>query len=906
IAYILFLMAFTYVVLVKTEEMPSWQELYTIAYVITLACEKIREIVSSEPVAVSHKLSVWAWNMWNPCDAAAIIFFLIGLCLRLRPSSMPVGRLIFCVDIVYWYLRILNILGVNKYLGPLVTMMGKMVKNMIYFVVLLLVVLMSFGVCRQSILYPHEEPNWKLVREIFFQPYFMLYGEVFADQIDPPCGDDPGLLKCQIGRWISPAVMSMYLLVANILLINLLIAVFNNIFNEVNAVSHQVWMFQRFTVVMEYEEKPVLPPPLIFFCHIFLLLKYCHRKVRGVRDVYDNALKLFLDRDDLERLYDFEEECVEGYFREQETKLQMSNDERIKNTADRVDNMYQKVEDINQKENSQTTAIQGVEFRIRKLEDLADQTLSHLAVIHRFMATHVRDPLATSDLTEMRLGGGDKIRFTSERSEDQKALSETSEHPEKIHLLPVFNRERRRPTRSLTEVRPDSFLLGDSLHVRLDDEIRSADLGRDKRIPLFEEETMEQEEEEEEGEISELTQPVKRRVPRQLTKQMSMSRNSLSDQNDTHSISNGEGPTETPEQQTSTTLSRDFFRSNSSDFRPERRDSATSHRKHSTDTAVGEGSDRGSVSQRAPMLTRRQVSKTHSEPENAAGPDSLDENDFPRASVVERSVTWAEPRITVIPPKSNPRAMLLAMHSEYTSITDELETVCGLLSPPRTPRLLSPPRPGESKPGPSRSRHTSEMSNPEMALYLEKEHLRDAEECDYQLMETLINRRGDEGDEEEDANNSAFFLKVTNETPEFRSPPPFRSLRRSSAIEQLQVLQPAPEPAMPSGSGTGSGLGTIKADSKSKLQFHKLSTIFYRVSLISWKLSHQDLQMINETYSSNQTMNRKTVTVEFFGRLYQIPLLRIYRKHDRSLQVTSSDRSKSCPQSDFSSTSRDP
>lgn len=34
--------------------------------------------------------------------------------------------------------------------------------------------------------------------------------------------------------------MALYLLVANILLINLLIAVFNNIFNEVNAISHQV------------------------------------------------------------------------------------------------------------------------------------------------------------------------------------------------------------------------------------------------------------------------------------------------------------------------------------------------------------------------------------------------------------------------------------------------------------------------------------------------------------------------------------------------------------------------------------------------------------------------------------------------------------------------------------------
>lgn len=769
IAYIVFLISFTYVVLVKTDVKPSWQELYTIAYICTLACEKVREIVSSEPVAISHKLSVWAWNMWNPCDAAAIIFFLIGLCLRLRLSSMQVGRLIFCVDIIYWYLRILNILGVNKYLGPLVTMMGKMIKNMIYFVVLLLVVLLSFGVCRQSILYPDKEPSWFLVREIFFQPYFMLYGEVFADTIDPPCGDDPGLEKCQIGHWITPAVMAMYLLVANILLINLLIAVFNNIFNEVNAVSHQVWMFQRFTVVMEYEEKPVLPPPLIVLCHAFLLLKYCQRKVHGVQDVYDNALKLFLDRDDLERLYDFEEECVEGYFREQETKLHMSNDERIRNTADRVENMYQKVEDINQKENNQTSALQGVEFRIRKLEELADQTLSHLAVIHRFMATHVRDPLSVSELPDIRLGGG-RIRLSSDRYDDNKALSETSDHPEKIHLLPVFSRDKRRPTRSLTEVRPDSFLFSEGLHLRLDDDTRSID----KCVPMCEEE--EPEEEEEEGEIPDLSQPIRKRVPRQLTKQMSMSRNSLSEPADSHSGSNGDGTADIGDNQGSI-LSREFFRRNSSDYRPDRRDSCTIiNRKHSLET--GDDSERGSIKQRPPALTRRQISKTYSEPENAIGPISQEENEFPRAAVVERSVTWAEPRITVIPPttKSN-RAMLLAMHSEYTSITDELETMCGLFSPPHTPRLLSPPRPGENRP--TRTRHTSEMSNPEMALFLEKEHLRDAEENDYQLMETLIQQHVDQNDEEEAAECSAFFLKVTNETPEFRS----RSLRRSSAIE---------------------------------------------------------------------------------------------------------------------------
>lgn len=67
------------------------------------------------------------------------------------------------------------------------------------------------------------------------------------------------------------------------------------------------------------------------------------------------------------------------------------------------------------------------------------------------------------------------------------------------------------------------------------------------------------------------------------------------------------------------------------------------------------------------------------------------------------------------------------------SITDELETVCGLLSPSRTEHL--------SLSDAQRVRHASEMSNPEMAMFLEKETLRDAEESDYQLMSDLIQHR---------------------------------------------------------------------------------------------------------------------------------------------------------------------
>lgn len=78
----------------------------------------------------------------------------------------------------------------------------------------------------------------------------------------------------------------------------------------------------------------------------------------GLEVQRDNGLKLFLEKDDLERLYDFEEECVEGFFHEQEIILNQSTDERVKNTTERVETMSQKIEDINQKENIQTATVQ--------------------------------------------------------------------------------------------------------------------------------------------------------------------------------------------------------------------------------------------------------------------------------------------------------------------------------------------------------------------------------------------------------------------------------------------------------------------------------------------------------------------------------------------------------------------
>ena len=103
-------------------------------------------------------------------------------------------------------------------------------------------------------------------------------------------------------------------------------------------------------------------------------------------DSYDYGLKLFLDKDDLERLYDFEEESMEGLVRERETQVHLSTEERVRLIGERLDGMGSKMEDSFQKSATQNDSLQSLDFRLMRLEEASEQINASLAVIHRFMA----------------------------------------------------------------------------------------------------------------------------------------------------------------------------------------------------------------------------------------------------------------------------------------------------------------------------------------------------------------------------------------------------------------------------------------------------------------------------------------------------------------------------------------
>ncbi|KAG9331519.1 hypothetical protein JZ751_018922 [Albula glossodonta] len=241
IAYLGFLMLYSYTVLVKMSPTPSPQEWPVILYILSTTVEKVRE--------------VWFGEYWNAADFVAIVLFLVGLGLRWYGAPFrTAAHIVYSLDIIFWYVRLLDLFAVNQHVGPYLTMITKMTSNMFYIVVMMAIVLLSFGVSRKAILSPDEPPSWTLARDVVFQPYWMIFGEVYADEIDA-CANNK---TCPPGSFITP-----------------------NIYFDMKSISDKLWKYNRYRYIMTYQEKPRLPPPFILFSH-----------------------------EDLKKLHDFEEQCV--------------------------------------------------------------------------------------------------------------------------------------------------------------------------------------------------------------------------------------------------------------------------------------------------------------------------------------------------------------------------------------------------------------------------------------------------------------------------------------------------------------------------------------------------------------------------------------------------------------------
>ncbi|GMT27839.1 hypothetical protein PFISCL1PPCAC_19136, partial [Pristionchus fissidentatus] len=367
-----------YTLLIETPIRPTKLEVTLLIYIFVYGLEFVRKFLICNQPTIRDKFSVYFSRYWNVLTALALLTYMVGFGFRCIPVTHYrhlYGRTLLCVSNVLWHVKVLDYLSIHPKLGPYITMAGRMVIAIMYILILLIVSMSAFGVSRQAITFPKMKFEWLLVRNIFYKPYFMLYGEVYAGEIDT-CNDEE--VNCVPGGFLPPLLTTIFLIVANILLINMLIAIFNNIFNAINAQSQEVWLFQQYSQLLEYNETPIFPPPFTIVTHlmqfgIFILQKCCrtckNRSIRGNRRVgiLDVSMKLYLTVDEMRILREFEEDRIDELTRKRAEKFDLSGEERWSAAVRQTDVMSQRVSDLVQENFSLRNRIWDMESRLADL-----------------------------------------------------------------------------------------------------------------------------------------------------------------------------------------------------------------------------------------------------------------------------------------------------------------------------------------------------------------------------------------------------------------------------------------------------------------------------------------------------------------------------------------------------------
>ncbi|XP_052253192.1 transient receptor potential cation channel subfamily M member 8-like [Dreissena polymorpha] len=319
ISYLVFLSLFAYVLLFELTNTVSTKEFVLVTWVLTILVEEITQMhqiyhmpsfeKASSCVQRIRKLKNYFSEGWNWIDMFTIVMFLLGFGLRFKQSrdTFDWPRVVLAVDFVAFVFRLMHIFSVEKTLGPKLIIIQRMVKDLLYFLVIMAVFVLAYAIASHSILYPGAPVTWETARQIIRKPYFHLYGELFLDETEDStdCTNDASLWtngttpRCpsEAGKIVVPIMMGVYLLFSNILLLNLLIAMFSYTFTTIHEQSDKIWCFQRYFIIKDYALRPVLCPPLNVVWHIYQLFRCCLHKCKRSQESDDAFRKYHANKE---------------------------------------------------------------------------------------------------------------------------------------------------------------------------------------------------------------------------------------------------------------------------------------------------------------------------------------------------------------------------------------------------------------------------------------------------------------------------------------------------------------------------------------------------------------------------------------------------------------------------------
>ncbi|PAA59597.1 hypothetical protein BOX15_Mlig015722g1 [Macrostomum lignano] len=283
--YIVFMLYFAWFVTdFKTTFNSFVSDAILTAFALLFLVLEVFDFTSLPPKAIccggrSSKCSMYWRNVYNVFDFIALLLLWLGIVWKWSIFGNPgdvtayACQCILSTSFLFCGFRSVAFLSSWQKTGHVIVMLKKlMIGDLGPFLAISAIIFLSFGVFFFNLLFPSTTAQssetqaefywWRVMLQIFTMPFDLLFTNFERIQFDTPRSDlsqEVGSVANAIGlSWFRNLTLFVFLLLVNIVMVNLLIALFNLRVSTLHSKAIGIWRQGYFELLREYQGRAEL------------------------------------------------------------------------------------------------------------------------------------------------------------------------------------------------------------------------------------------------------------------------------------------------------------------------------------------------------------------------------------------------------------------------------------------------------------------------------------------------------------------------------------------------------------------------------------------------------------------------------------------------------------------------
>ncbi|PAA90912.1 hypothetical protein BOX15_Mlig023275g1 [Macrostomum lignano] len=268
-------------------------DIILLAYALSLTLQEVDNILNKSAIMdvyIRHKrlrVPLYFTDLFNYFDISGFSLMWAGVVLKLLGRVVDASlyrscQVVLSTSFLLLGFRFVALLSYFRVTGPKICILKSLIfKDLLPFVLIMFVLIYSFGVFFFNLLFPafadaRDEQSLTL---IFTLPVSLMFG-LFENTLFTSCNSSKeatGLGCADLGgnNAYNGILIFFYLLIVNLVMWNLLIALFTYTVSQMATKANGLWRKNQFELLQEFSEISPIPPPLSFPYYAWKLLRRC-------------------------------------------------------------------------------------------------------------------------------------------------------------------------------------------------------------------------------------------------------------------------------------------------------------------------------------------------------------------------------------------------------------------------------------------------------------------------------------------------------------------------------------------------------------------------------------------------------------------------------------------------------